>query len=211
MVLCVVICLCRRRCAKRRITEALQLQENYNGYNGTSSPPAQSNTSISAHNMQRDTTTPNIKLKSVKMLNVAEDSDDQESPKQIPESPNSTNIPNKGQAQILDLTTDQDQTAENNGNNGNLEATISPNSPQRIQSNSITTGTEHITQQASFVDLDYYAQIATDKELTDGRSRGATTSHQNPMSFSGNSKHGNQILDDEEDDDDIDFDYGSQM
>ena len=72
-----MICLCRRRCAKKRIREALQIQENYLGaspkqsVNGTPSN-LNGNTKISSD----VTAAPIMNMKSVSMHNVAEDSDD---------------------------------------------------------------------------------------------------------------------------------------
>lgn len=78
-----MICVCRRRCAKRRIREALQIQENYMGQspkqsvNGIQQNGTNNNHNNNSYNNNKlDTGAPIMNMKSVSMHNVAEDSED---------------------------------------------------------------------------------------------------------------------------------------
>ena len=75
IAICIVICLCRRRCAKQRISEALQMENNYLHSAHQNNLASQTNTvALAPHNNSQ----PIINMKSVSMQNVAEISDDEE-------------------------------------------------------------------------------------------------------------------------------------
>eukprot|EP01083_Nonionella_stella_P209243 758685_1 len=242
IVLCVIICLCRRRCAKRRIREALQIQENYLG-----STPTNKTSTNSVSNKPITSLAPVINMKSVTMLNVAEESDDDNDNENDIDDEKSQQLDVKPKSQsqkhrILDLSSDvigtNEMTTNINVNNGisskqyknkryaqkkgvNMTGSTPMMKDTQINQSGMNgmgmmetiNNPNNINvhqQQTSFVldsDLDYYAQIQQmgTTELR-GRNGSEYTTRTKQISKTTNT----DIMDDDEDPD-VEFDYGSQI
>eukprot|EP01083_Nonionella_stella_P016732 46735_1 len=197
IVICIVIYLCRRRCVKRRIQEALEIQENYLA---ATMPSPQISHVPSSSNQATDDVAPIVKMKSLNMVNIAEESDDE------PPEPNSsgTNInlkANKLRTHILDLSSDVGTPVGGTSSN-TKHVTHANGSISNGKGMNLSKAPPAHVQQTSFVldsEVDYYTQV---QEMDSDYRRG-TVSHQTPATTN------TDIIDDEEED--IELDYGPNM